>query len=100
MRCDRRVIVSMALASAYERPQDVGAEEDEHDADTEFEDVCQAVGQLVTQQKDDDAGNQQRERVPETPQSANERRAQQTAPLRHDGGNRRQMVGIERMAKS
>jgi hypothetical protein len=74
----------MARASAYQRPQYVGAEEDEHDTDTQFEDMCHSVGQFVTQQQNADARDQQRERVPETPQGADERRTQQTATLRHD----------------
>ena len=44
-------------------------------------------------------GDQQRERVPATPQAADDQRAQQAAALRHDRRNRREMVGFGRVTE-
>jgi hypothetical protein len=73
----------MARAS-YQLPQHVGAQKDEHDADTQFEGMDHSVGQLVTKQQNTDASDQQGQRVAQTPEGADQRRTQQTPTLRHN----------------
>ena len=92
----RRAVVGAAQGAG----DGAGAEHDQHRRDGELEGVAQRGRQLGRQRREHEAGSEQRRRVADPPQRAEQRappRARRVGGQHGDGG---QVIGIERVTRA
>jgi hypothetical protein len=97
------VVVAMAVdmdAIPNQAPEDPPAEQDQHDPDHRFESTAQALIEIGLEHDRRAADDEQHERMTDAPADAVAN--DEIAPPfpDRDGRQRRQMIGLERMAKT
>ena len=97
-----RVQTRRASVAALRRARCDGAraEQDQHRRDGELEGVGQRRRHLRGQRREDEAGPEQRRRMPDAPERAQQRAAPRARRVGRQHGDGGEVIGIERVARA
>jgi hypothetical protein len=95
-----RMDVRVQLAAPDDGREEPDAQRDQHDGDTQLEELRHERRDLGVQPDDADRDRQERRRVADAPHHAHQARAPEAPPLAHDGRDGGQMIDVERVPEA
>lgn len=89
------MLVKVDVTAAREFSKSIDPENNQHEAHAKLKGEGHSFTDLHMQQDDGDAGDEQRDGMADTPQSADQRRTEKTFTLADNGGDGCQVVGLD-----
>ncbi len=104
MQVEMAGAVMLVLVGVQPRTEQAGErrdpQADQHERDRELEERRQALRKRETQDDQGAAGHSEGKGMPQAPGEAGQERATHPAPVPDHRGDRREMVGVERVAQA